>query len=144
MKPPDDLLEAELQELRPRGISPGLERSIAERLTAKQATSRPWRWSTGLAGVLAAACLAAVLLGWSDRDSDLGQNGLQPPAPVATNGDAKPSVLAYRRVLAHSPHALDALLDKHAARTLPADAERVQIRAFTRSDEQYASLGEEL
>jgi hypothetical protein len=100
-------------------------------------------WGPALAGALAAACLAAVLFGWGDRGTERNPIDVQPPA-VFVNGNGKPTVQAYRRALAHSSHALDALLDQHAARTLPPDSQRGQIRAFTRSDEQNASLGEEL
>jgi hypothetical protein len=140
-----DSLEAELKSLRPREVSAGFKRHVAERLAETQTLSRPWPWSAALAGGLAAACLAAVLLGWmSDRSFEPRQIEIQPPAPVVANGDAKPTVQVYRRALARSSNALHALLDKHAARTLPPDSERAQIRAFTRSDERYASIGEEL
>lgn len=138
-----DSLETELEALRPRGVSPELKRRIAEHLAETQAARQRLPWSPALAGVLAAASLAAVLLGWGSRDSEPNQIGPQPPA-VFVNGNAKPTVQAYRHALAQSPHALDALLDKHAARMLPSDSRHVPIRAFARSDEQYLSLGEEL
>lgn len=145
MNEPFDPLEAELAELRPREISPELKRRLAESLAETPAIRQPWPWSATLAGALAAACLAAVLLGWnSDRRFEPRQNNSQPLAPVAVNGDAKPTVQVYRRALAGSSQSLNALLDKHAARTLPPDSRQMQIRAFTRSDERYASLGEEL
>jgi hypothetical protein len=138
-----DPLETELEALRPRGISPELKRRIAEHLAEAQAARQRLPWSPALAGALAAASLAAVLLGWSGRDSEPSPNDPRPPVFVV-NGNAKPTVQAYRRALAQSPHALNALLDKHAARTLPSDSQRAPIRAFARSDEQYLSLGEEL
>ena len=144
MNEPYDPLEAELAELRPREISPRLKRRIAEHLAGPQTIGQPWPWNAALAGALAAACLAAVLLGWRNNVS-LDPTSIDTlPAPVAVNGDAKPTVLAYRRALARSPQALNALLDKHAARTLQPDSPRTQIRAFTRSDERSASIGEEL
>ncbi|MEX2141644.1 MAG: hypothetical protein WD894_20430 [Pirellulales bacterium] len=143
MNQPYDSLEAELGELRPCEVSPGLKWRVAECLAETQ-TIRPARpWSAALAGGLAAACLAAVLLGWrNDQGFEPGPIEIQPFAPVVANGDAKPTVQVYRRALARSSNALHALLDKHAARTLPPDSERAQIRAFMRSDELYASNGE--
>jgi hypothetical protein len=144
MNEPYDSLEAELAELRPRETSPGLKRRVSERLAETQTIRRPQPWSAALAGALAAASLAAVLLGWRSNGG-LGPTPIDAlPAPVAVNGDARPTVQVYRRALAQSPHALHALLDKHAARTLRPESPRMQVRAFTRSDERYASLGEEL
>ena len=144
MNEPYDPIEAELESMRPRGVSPELKRRVGERLSVTHLERAGLPWSPALAGALAAACLAAVLLGWSGRKSERTENNPQPPAPIVVNGNGKPTVLAYRRALAQSSGALDALLDKHAARTLPADSGRAPIRAFTRSDEQYVSLGEEL
>jgi hypothetical protein len=144
MNEPYDPIEAELEALRPRGVSAELGRRIAERLSVTHMERQRWPWGPALAGALAAACLAAVLLGWRGRDSEPSKNGGQPYAPIAVNGNAKPTVLVYHRALAQSSGALDLLLDKHAARTFPPESQRATMRAFTRSDEQYVSLGEEL
>ncbi len=143
MNEPFDPLEAELKSLRPRRVSPELGRRIAERLAEPHTAQRRLPWSPALAGALAAACLAAVLFGWGERDFERNPIDVQPPA-VVVNGNAKPTVQAYRLALARSSHALGALLDRHAARTLPPNSQHGQIRAFTRSDEQHFSLGEEL
>ena len=55
-----DPLEAELSALRPREVSPGLRRRVAERL-ADPPHARRRIWRIALAAGLAAACLAAVL-----------------------------------------------------------------------------------
>ena len=142
MNEPYDPLESELESLRPRGVSPDLQRRIAERLAATHPERARLSWSPALAGALAAACLAAVLFGWSGRDSELTENDPQPPAPIVVNGNSKPTVLAYRRALAQSSGALDALLDNHAARTLPRASHDVEVRAFTRFDQLNFSTGE--
>ena len=138
-----DPLETELEALRPRGVSPELERRITERLAETRIVRRRLPWGPALAGALAAACVAAVLLAWGDRGYE--RNGIDSEPPVVVvNGNSKPTVQAYRRALAQSSQTLDALLDKHAARTLATDSQRDRIRAFIRSDELYLSLGERL
>jgi hypothetical protein len=133
-----DPLETELQSLRPCDASPHLRRRIAERLNVRQAqaSNRPWPWSVALAGALAAAAVAAVLV-WSEGrlHQEPWPGETERPGRLAVRKDAPPTVLAYKRVLARSPNALEALLDQHAARVLPATSPRPEFRAFARIDE---------
>jgi hypothetical protein len=140
-----DSLESELRSLNPRGVSARLERQLSDRLACVERERRPWPWSASLAAALAAASIAAVLF-WSDgkRTASPAKSGKPEPALVSENIDAAPTVQVYRSVLASSPGAFNAMLDRQAARTLAAGSQRVGLRAFTRSDERYSSLGEEL
>jgi hypothetical protein len=101
-----------------------------------QRADQPWPWSVALAGALAAAALAAVLV-WSEGKlhQESWPRQIQPAGRLAVREDAPPTVLAYKRVLARSPNALEALLDQHAARVLPATSPRPEFRAFARIDE---------
>ena len=144
MNEPFDPLEAELEALVPRQISPDVQRYIAERLTVTKAepAGRRWPWSVSLASALAAATIAAVLV-WSadNRSWQPAPDGGQAGGLAAVNGVSPPTVQVYRRVLARSADALDAMLDKHASRVLPPDPQGGAIRAFSRLNELY-SLGE--
>jgi hypothetical protein len=137
-----DPLEAELSALRPLEVSPGLRRRVAERLSEAPPASpgRPWRLA--LAGGLAAACLAAIILRWAGgwRVGTEAVVALPRPAPAAPVEDSGPTLLAYERALARSPEALDALLDKHAAVAPEAKPELVRVCAFVRSDAELHTL----
>jgi hypothetical protein len=114
-----DPLEAELEALRPSPPSPQLYRRIAERLDAPG--GRPaWRRWAALAGGLAAAAALAVWLWPKSVPPPPPRPDLPPaPPPVAEADDSRPTLLAYRHAAAESPAALEALLDKHAARYAP-------------------------
>jgi hypothetical protein len=143
MNEPDDALEAELAALRPRDVSPALQQRVAERLGDAPSARSRWIWGVALAGGLAAACLAAVLL--------LGRGG-GPSAPTGQTivealpklhgpaDDSLPSLQAYQRALARSPEELDALLDRHAASAAPLDPQEGRVHAFPRSDVEIDAL----
>jgi hypothetical protein len=140
-----DPLEAELSALRPHEVSPGLRRRVAQRLTESPPTKHRRLWRLALAGGLAAACLAALLLGWGGRRVEPVQPVVprRPEPPVAVE-DSEPTLLAYERALAHSSGELDALLNKHARVAPEPNPELGRIGAFTRSDATlHALLGED-
>jgi len=60
-----DQIEAELAALRPHDASPELRQRIAEHRAHHIPPSLRWPWALALAGGLAAACGAAILLQWS-------------------------------------------------------------------------------
>jgi uncharacterized protein YjeT (DUF2065 family) len=132
---PPDPLEAELSALRPHEVSPELRRRVAERLAdAPPRRLRRLGW-LALAGGLAAACLAAVLLGWWARRGEQKPVAVRPrPAPPAAVEGPGPTLLAYERALARSPEDLDALLDRDAGAPEHADSEFSPTAAFNRSD----------
>jgi hypothetical protein len=106
-----DPLEAELEALTPREPSPELRRRVSERLAVTPAARRQlWRSEAVLA--LAAAVLAAIGLSLPRP----AVNVRPPDPPAVVRADPGPSLAAYERALARSPEALDALLDRHAAR----------------------------
>lgn len=122
MNEPQDPLETELTAFRPPGLSPEFQGRVAGRLADSHlAPGRRVRraWAFALAAALAAACLAAVWLGWGG-----GHGGVEripaavshSPVPTAPDDDAFPTVHAYRQALARSSADLEALLDRHAAR----------------------------
>jgi hypothetical protein len=139
MTEPPDPLEAELSALRPREISTGLRRRVAERLADPPHARRRIR-RLALAACLAAACLAAVLLRWgrhgpvSDPAPIVGRPRPAPPAEVEAQADSEPTLLAYELALSRSPEELDELLDKHAAVAPEPNPELARISAFPRSD----------
>ncbi|MFO0930058.1 MAG: hypothetical protein U0736_24045 [Gemmataceae bacterium] len=102
MTDPIDRLEAELARLRPVKPSTALAARLEVRLG--RPARRPPRW---LAAAALAAGVALVVLAWRDP---------VPPPAVAARPLPPPSVAAYRAALLESPEALDALLDRQAAR----------------------------
>jgi hypothetical protein len=146
MTEPDDPLEAELAALRPHAVSPGLRRRIAERLA--RSPSFRWRWlgGIGLAGGLAAACLAAAILLRHENGPGLpqgpGRAAIGPP-PQGPSDESLPTVQVYQRALSQSPEELDAVLDRHAVRASRSDPPAAQVYASPRSAvEVRALLGE--
>jgi hypothetical protein len=141
---PHELLELELREMRPRGASPELKRRIVEQLESRRTLEAHRSWGVALAGGLAAACLAAISLWWSDdpREKPI-ENGYGPLA-VSPDVDLGPTVLAYRQALVRSPQHFNDLLDKHSMVTLPHDPARNGIRAFVRPDTELPSWTGEL
>jgi hypothetical protein len=140
-----DPLEAELSALRPREVSPGLRRRIAERLGDPPRDG--WRTRRlALVVGLAAACLAVVLLRWrGGHGPGSGPRSvvIQPrPAPPVAPGfdDLGPTLVAYELALARSTEDLNALLDEHASRALERRPEPARIGAFTRSDAELRTL----
>jgi hypothetical protein len=140
-----DPLEAELSALRPREVSPGLRRRVAERLGDPPRSGRR-TWRLALVVGLAAACLAVVLL---RRGGDHGPGPgpgpivIQPrPAPPVAPGidDSEPTLVAYERALARSTEDLNTLLDEHVSRALERRPESARIGAFTCSDAELRTL----
>ena len=143
---PHDQLETELRALRPRGAAPELRRRIVDRLDHRTQIIEHRAWDIALAGALAAACLAAISLWWSDdpreKTNDNAPRSLAVSPPVHV--DLGPTVLAYRHALVRSPDRFSELLDEHAAVTLPHNPARNGIRAFVRPDTQQPSWTGEL
>jgi hypothetical protein len=128
-----DPLEAELRDLAPHKVSPALKQRIGKRL-ADSVSARSQPWGIALAGALAAACLAALLLGWRSS-TDIQANTASHPAEMFVEfDDKKPTLLAYRHALSRSPKELEALLDKHADLMLPPDARGMRVQAFAQSE----------
>ena len=137
---PQDPLELELRKLRPRAASAEWKQQIVERLESQPQRASHRTWGVALASGLAAACLAAISLWWSDdprqnTNDDVPRSlAVSPPVHV----DLGPTVLAYRHALVRSPDHFSELLDEHAAVTLPHNPARNGIRAFVRSDTQQS------
>jgi hypothetical protein len=129
-----DPLENELAALRPRPVSPELRDRVAERLNAP-APSRRWIWGVAFVGVLAAVGAIALVVPNRKEPSPPVPPAVVPspsPAPaVAEPESPPPSVLVYRRALARSPEALDALLDQQVA--VQPDAGLMPVGMFHRS-----------
>src|SRR5437016_2195066 len=102
---PDDALERELEDLRPRPVSPELRRRIGGRLARRR---RPV-WA-GLTLTAAAAGIALAVFLHRPPETVIG-----PPPSAATL--PLPSVQAYRLAAAKSTAALDDSLDEQAVRT---------------------------
>ena len=126
-----DPLENELAALRPRPVSPELRDRVAERLNAP-APRRRWVWGIALVGVLMVAGVIAFLRPNRKEPAPpvLPAVAPSPRAPVELESPP-PSVLAYRRALARSPEALDALLDQQVA--VQPDPDLVPVGMFNRS-----------
>ena len=113
----DDRLEAELAALRPAELPPDLVARIG---AAVEMPRRRGLWLIPLAGVAAGLLLAAM---WH-----LFVRQMPPvPTPVVATSQVSPAEAAdgpalftYRRAIAGPPSELDDMLDRHAARTLPA------------------------
>jgi hypothetical protein len=146
MSEPTDPLEAELSALRPCEASAGLRLRIARGV----AGPRPLRHRTFgrlvIAGGLAAASVAAVLLRWGAGTTPApGPMAVRPrPISAPEASDPAPTLLAYQRAFARSSDELSLLIDR-AAEAAPASGPGlVRIRAFTRSDaELHALLGDD-
>ena len=121
---PDTSFEGELRSLRPRPPSPALRRGVARHLAGAP------RWSArgALVGGLAAAGLLAAAVVWQSPPPPRVGPPIVPP--VAAAGDQLPTLQAYRRALARSPDALEALLDEQARQTARAGAQVRSVRAF--------------
>jgi hypothetical protein len=138
-----DPMESELRAFRPREVSPGLKRRIAEQLVVAPRVNRRAKvrlsWSAVLAGGWAAACLAAALVGrnWS---GDVHRTNLPVVAAVQDAQHVPPTLLAYSRAAHRSPEALDSLLDKHAALGSQPNFAETPIRAFARFDVELNSF----
>ena len=125
-----DPLEAELAALRPADLPPELLATIGRELS-ESATAARRRWVAAAVALAACVAAAAVLVPLM-RPSDVGRpkrlvatTTRASPPPIA--GDA-PALYAYRRAVAGSESDLDELLDRHAARSLPAGP---RVTAFT-------------
>lgn len=140
MSEPPDPLEAELSALRPRGVTPGLRRRVADRL-ADPPTYRRWVWGVALAGVLAAAGGLVLVAPWR-RDPVVPGPPVVVPAPPAAveSEDAAPTLVAYQRALARSPEDLDALLERTAATGPNAEPDQMPVGTFPRSGATFDAL----
>ena len=150
MNEPLDPLEAELKALQPRGPSPSLRQRIEEALNAhgvgsrlrqeqihvedrNAIDSRPLNWwrVALVSGFIAASFLAGLLIirTWpAKRTHDTAV------APAAVVFDlTRPTYWTYQQALTHSPHELDAILDRHA-RLSASDPSPPHAFLFTRSD----------
>jgi hypothetical protein len=141
---PQDSLELELRELRPRAASAAFRRIVIERLNTRAQLPPQRTWNVALAGALAAACLAAIGLWRSDLQDGTNENGVPSLAVSPKDFDLLPTVLAYRHALVRSAEHFDALLDRHSMVTLPHDPARNGVRAFIRPDTQHPSWRGEL
>lgn len=146
MKEPQDPLEAELSALRPQSISDELRRRIAGRLSEPVPARRRWLWRSVVAGGLTAACLAAFVRSWIDRDNVEVPPEVVRLQPIA--GDAVafsfPTLMVYQHALARSPEELEALLGKHARMSSESDSQLVRVGVFVRSDAAlHALLGDD-
>jgi hypothetical protein len=140
-----DPLEEELSALRPHEVSPELRRHIARRLGEVPRVPHRRLWRLALAGGLAAACLAVVLL-WPGGGARVEPERVVRPQPAQPTPaeDAGPTLLAYERALDRSPEELDALLDKDAGGAPELHPDLVRSGAFMRSEAALrAILGEE-
>jgi hypothetical protein len=127
MNDQDKELEAELHALRPREPSPQLPERIARSLAAAPISAwRPGRLAL-LAGLVAAAVLAAIL--WPRGPG--ARIPKQPPAgPAIEVADPLPTFRTYQQALAQSPDALEALIDKYAALSLAQNQSSKPVHAF--------------
>jgi hypothetical protein len=131
-----DPLEAELELMRPLDLPPALFARVGAALAPPITTRRPRAWWLG-AVAAAAACVGLAAVVWrTTRPSDVGDPPTivrtLPTAPDASAPDSEPPALAtYHRALAGTPEALDALLDRHAARSLPGGARVTASSDFT-------------
>ena len=129
-----DPLESELRSFRPADLSPGVYARVAGELSPARPRARYWV----AAAAAVAACLFAAVALWR-----MGRPAVDPAprqvaslatAPVAAtshadeDNDDRPSLASYHRALSASPAALDALLDRHAARLLPAGGVEPGVR----------------
>ena len=136
MNETNDPLETELAAFHPQELSPAFYKRVAGRLADPAPRTSGWLWGLALAGGLAAACLAAALLGQGGgRSSDPRYVDVRPRHALPDQADdALPTLRAYRHAESLSPEELDALLDKHAGRAPKSDPRAVQLSAFTRSE----------
>lgn len=127
-----DPLENELAAFRPRPVSPELRDRVAERLSTP-APSRSWIWGITFVGVLVAGGVIAVILpNRKEPTLPVPPAVVPPPPPASAEPESPPpSVLVYRRALACSPEALDALLDQQVA--VQPDAGLMPVGLFNRS-----------
>lgn len=126
-----DPLEDELAALRPHPLSPELRDRVAERLSPPPRPRR-WVWGVALVGVLAAAGVIALVRPNRPVPTPPVPPAVVPPPPAAAEPESPPpSVLVYRRAMARSPEALDALLDQQVA--VQSDAGPVSVGMFNRS-----------
>jgi hypothetical protein len=112
-----DALEAELEALRPRDVSPRLHRGVAERLAKRSSLRRrSLAWCAVVAGGIAASVTLAVLIWSGDAQIIRDRTMVADPenASIVAGDDRLPTLLAYEGALADSAGAFEALLDKHA------------------------------
>ena len=133
-----DSLEAELEALRPRPVSAGLARRIAGRFAGNSSVlpRATVRWGAPLVGGLVAAGLIALAILWRGATSIRGPecDVVPPTSPVVQGDEDWPTLQAYRRALAESPEALEALLDRHAATSAAAHRPPKALRSFLVAD----------
>jgi hypothetical protein len=150
MNEPYDPMEAELEAMKPHGMSPELRQRIANELESEVSPRprglRPHRrlWGAALTIGLVAACLSAVVFLWlRDREETVENAPAGEPSPhssASVPDDALPTLWTYRSALTRSPQAVEALLDRHARIGSRADPEETQIHAFTRLEVRFQDL----
>ncbi|HEY2786996.1 MAG TPA: hypothetical protein VGJ05_18690 [Fimbriiglobus sp.] len=134
-----DPFEAELAAICPLGPSPGLRRRVAGRL-GRPAAPR-WVWAVVLVGMLAGAGVFAALW-WPDPAAP--SSPIVPDSPAAVEpDDAVPSLAAYRRALAQSPEALDALLDRSATSGWNTESAQMPVGTYSRSTTTLSLFGDD-
>ena len=145
---PTDALEFELQSLRPAELSPELTQRIGRRLdlatpgpersecpddafATPREEIRPFAalrsrhgltWHVAAAAAVA-ACVVVAFLTWRPGPPGTGDSTdtwvTTLPSGGAPEPDDRPALAVYHRAMSDSPDALDGLLDRHAARSLP-------------------------
>ena len=132
-----DPLESELRSFRPADLSPDVYARVASELSPARPRARYWMAAAAAAAV--AACLFAAVALWrmvshpgvGPAPRQVASIATAPVAATNHGGDDnndRPSLATYRRALSGSPAALDALLDRHAARLLPAGGAEPAVR----------------
>ena len=151
MNTENDPLEAELAALRPCEPSPELHQRIAERLTEtvqprplsqrESGESRPW--IVALLAIAAAVVVAAAIFLPRRDDHEVIEPAAAPRPPLASALDESlPSMWQYRAAIYRTPNEIEAVLDKHAARTFEPNPDRARAYVFSRLDSELDSLGE--
>ena len=129
-----DLLEAELASFRP----PPVSRELRERIEAELAVRprRTWAMAGSVAALAAAACVIVGVAIWTQPTTI--QVNLPPldPAriePAMATSTRVPTVMDYRRALAESQDAVDALLARRAGGSRDETQPDKLFTAFDRS-----------
>jgi hypothetical protein len=142
MNEPYDALEAELQDLQPRAISPRLGERIGERLQAEGHVRRPVRQRRVMLAVaipaiaaVAACAVVAIVLRRAGELPIVDQSVEWSPAVAAAFDDSLPSVWTYQRALQRSAADAELLLDKHAGTAVGrADSRDAELFVRTRGN----------
>jgi hypothetical protein len=88
-------------------------------------------WGLALAGGLTAACVVVLTVAPREDSAHQPERRAEIPLPRPSGfDDSRPALNVYQRALAGPPANLDALLNKHAAGTLPPGLGGPPMRAF--------------